>query len=141
MAKVSQSQLVGNYGAALVAKRLSSECLVRPVATDTDVGVDLYCESLDDGAPFLHFWVQVKAGQRQITVSADGSSASCSLDLSHIDYWSRQPVPVYLAMVPIDWPVSEEPQVFLADISSRAVMTALPCQKTMTIQSDLWPLT
>jgi len=44
------NRLKGNYGAAYVSARLSSECLVRPVAAETDVGVDLYCETSKDRA-------------------------------------------------------------------------------------------
>ena len=36
----------GNFAEATVAAWLSRRCLVRPVATGTDIGVDLYCESL-----------------------------------------------------------------------------------------------
>jgi hypothetical protein len=35
---VAESRLKGNYGAATVMARLSAECLVRPVAVDTDIG-------------------------------------------------------------------------------------------------------
>ena len=45
MPAVTENRLKGNYGAALVVSRLSGECLVRPVAAETDVGVDLYCET------------------------------------------------------------------------------------------------
>jgi hypothetical protein len=39
---VTENRLKGNCGAALVMSRLSGECLARPVAAETDVGVDLY---------------------------------------------------------------------------------------------------
>ena len=48
---VDENRLKGNYGATYVALRLSSECLVRPVAAETDVGVDLYCETVEGGTP------------------------------------------------------------------------------------------
>lgn len=46
MPTVDENRLKGNYGAAYVSARLSSECLVRPVAAETGVGVDLYCETV-----------------------------------------------------------------------------------------------
>ena len=61
MAVVDRNRLKGNYGAAYVTARLSSSCLVRSVATDTDVGVDLYCESVqDDPNPCGQEWRDVR---------------------------------------------------------------------------------
>lgn len=137
MPTVSQNQLTGNYGSSLVAKRLSSECLIRPVAADTDVGIDLYCESLVEGEPFLHFWVQVKAGASQIEENAERTEAKCRLKTKHLAYWFRQPVPVYVAMVPTSGPVLPEPNVYIADISSWTVMNGLPDEATTLIVSDL----
>ena len=114
---VDQNRLKGNYAAAHVAARLSAVCLVRPVAADTDVGVDLYCETLENYSPFLHFWVQVKSGA-QCRVSPDGRSASCYFSSGHLDYWRRQPVPGYAALVPIDWPVTADPTIYIVDITS-----------------------
>jgi len=53
-------QLKGNYAENLVAEWLSRVCLVRPVASGTDIGIDLYCESVVGNKPYHHFWVQVK---------------------------------------------------------------------------------
>lgn len=61
MPTISDKQLKGNFAENLVAEWLSRACLVRPVAVGTDIGIDLYCESLVDNNPHLHFWVQVKA--------------------------------------------------------------------------------
>jgi hypothetical protein len=94
---VSENRLKGNYGTAVVMACLSSACLVRPVAVDTDVGVDLYCESVEEGTPFFHFWLQVKAGE-QCRLAADETSASCSFATDHLLYWYRQPVPVFAAL-------------------------------------------
>lgn len=136
MPKVDVARLTGNYGSTLVAKRLSSECLVRPVAADTDVGVDLYCESLDDGEPFLHFWMQVKAGAVQVQENSDRTKAKCRFKRDHLLYWSRQPVPVFAAMVPVSWPVADEPNIYIADITSRTIMEDPPPQDSVTIESD-----
>jgi len=99
---VDANRLKGNQAAFLVSAWLGKQCLVRPVSEGSDVGVDLFCETVDvpSGQPFLHFWVQVKTGARQITL-ADGR-AKCSFDKEHVDYWCRQPVPAYAFLVPAD---------------------------------------
>lgn len=125
MPVVSESCLKGNYGAAVVMARLSSECLVRPVAADTDIGVDLYCETVADGQPFLHFWLQVKAGD-QCKPSGDTKTASCRFERSKLEYWSRQPVPVFAALVPTEWPVRGEPDVYVVDIGKYLLLSPLP---------------
>jgi hypothetical protein len=61
MTSVDENRLRGNYAQAVVSSWLSRACLVRPVAEGTDIGIDLYCESVLEGQPYLHFWVQVKA--------------------------------------------------------------------------------
>ncbi len=132
---VDENRLKGNYGAAYVAARLSSECLVRPVAAETDVGVDLYCETVESGIPFLHFWMQVKAGA-QCRVTEDGSSASCSFPIEKLEYWSRQPVPVFAALVPVEWPVTEDPPIFIVDITSQLLFNELPHNNSITLTSD-----
>lgn len=113
---ITDNQLQGNYAAAYVTARLSAHCLVRPVAADTDVGVDLYCETLERRQPFLHFWVQVKSGD-QCRMTADGLAASCSFRREHLEYWERQPVPVFAALVPLVWPVERDPNIFVANLT------------------------
>jgi hypothetical protein len=140
MPAVTESRLKGNYGAALVMSRLSGECLVRPVAADTDVGLDLYCETVAENRPFLHFWLQVRAGN-QCRVDADKSSASCRFTLDHLGYWLRQPVPVFAALVPSEWPVRREPDIYIIDITTQ-LLTVLPgpAQETVTLSSQYcWP--
>ena len=132
---VDTNRLKGNYGAAYVSACLSSECLVRPVAAETDVGVDLYCETVEDGSPFLHFWMQVKAGD-QCRVSQDRSSASCSFDIPHLAYWFRQPVPVFAALVPVDWPVADDPAVYVIDLTSNLLDGVPGGRESVTLKSD-----
>ena len=132
---VDENRLKGNYGAACVALRLSTECLVRPVAADTDVGVDLYCESVEEGRPFLHFWVQVKAGA-QCRLSQDLQTASCAFDVDRLVYWSRQPVPVFAALVPVDWPVQREPDVYAVDITAQLLGGLSTGGNSVTLVSD-----
>lgn len=129
------NRLKGNYGAAYVSARLSSECLVRPVAAETDVGVDLYCETVVEGKPFLHFWVQVKAGV-QCGVAPDGKTASCSFSKDHLNYWSHQPVPVFAALVPTDWPVSADPVVYVIDLTSKLLGGVPDDGNSKTLYSD-----
>lgn len=140
MPAVHDSRLKGNFGAAAVMARLSGECLVRPVTADTDVGVDLYCETVVGGSPFLHFWVQVKAGE-QCKVGPERLTASCRFDRDHILYWMRQPVPVFAALVPTDWPIRKEPDIYIVDITSKVLLNAIPnTQASITLVSDyLWP--
>ena len=135
MPTVDENRLKGNYGAAYVSARLSSECLVRPVAAEADVGVDLYCETVEDGKPFLHFWVQVKAGV-QCRLGQDLQEASCSFDVEHLHYWYRQPVPVFAALVPLDWPVTEEPVVYVVDVTSRLLGGVPGDRRYVTLASD-----
>ncbi len=117
MPKVTNNQLKGNFGAAYVAARLSTQCLVRPVATETDVGVDLYCETVKDGQPHLHFWVQVKTG-KQCQLSEDGF-AVYPFETQHLEYWDRQPVAVFAALIPTTWPVLKDPPIHIVEITKR----------------------
>jgi hypothetical protein len=136
----------GNYGTALVMGRLSSECLVRPVAVDTDVGVDLYCETVAEGGPadhrpFLHFWLQVKTGE-QCKMDSRGKAASCPLKLDHVNYYREQPVPVFAALVPTtEWPVRNEPDVYIVNITAKVLSEEFPReQESVTVLSDdHWP--
>ena len=136
MTRVDENGLKGNYGAAYVALRLSSEeCLVRAVPSGTDVGIDLFCESVEGEKPFLHFWVQVKAG-RQCKVAEHGLSASCSLETKHLWYWYRQPVPVFVALVPTEWPVRSDPAVFVVDVTSYLMEHPFPQTDSLTMHSQ-----
>src|SRR5436190_24196044 len=117
MSSIDQNRLKGNYAAAYVMSRLSSECLVRPVAADTDVGIDLYCETVEGSSPFLHFWMQIKSGDQCRRLNNGG--ASCSFKREHLVYWSRQPVPVFAARVPTAWPVQKDPAVYIVNITDR----------------------
>jgi hypothetical protein len=136
MTQADENRLKGNYGAAYVAMRLGSEgCLVRPVPSDTDVGVDLFCESVEDEQPFLHFWVQVKTG-KQCKVRGDGSSFGCSFEKKHLLYWYRQPVPVFAALVPTDWPpIPPDQTIYVVDVTSHLIENPPP-ETPLTLYSD-----
>lgn len=141
MPSVDANRLKGNYAAAHVTARLSAECLVRPVAADTDVGIDLYCETVDEGRPFLHFWVQVKAGA-QCRTDENDEFATCPFSRAHLDYWARQPVPVFAALVPVAWPVQDEPCVYLVDVTGYILEQEMrgPGRASLSLKSSYrWP--
>ena len=137
MPLVDDGRLTGNAGAAQVAYLLATECLVRPVAADTDIGVDLYCETQESGTPFLHFWIQVKSGPREVYVSQDHAWASCSFDADHLSYWSRQPVPVFGALVPDPRTSSTNSDVYFCDISADIMDRGAPRERGRSIRSFL----
>jgi len=140
MPRVTDALLKGNYGAALVMARLSQHCLVRPVAADTDIGIDLYCETVSEDKPFLHFWMQVKTGT-QCLLDENKNIASCSFSTDHLEYWSKQPVPVFAALVPVGWPIDQEPDIYIVDLTSRLLMSSFDIrQQTTTLASEYrWP--
>lgn len=116
MPAVDENRLKGNWGAFHVAGRMAGLCLVRPVAGDTDVGVDLFCETVEGKEPFLHFWMQVKTGD-QCSVDSKGV-VSCYFDKSHLEYWQRQPVPVYAALVPGSPGDGQDPHIHIVDVTA-----------------------
>lgn len=97
---LTDSQLKGNWGEHFIASELAAKgCLVRNVTQGHDTGVDLYCETTWNGFPFLHFWCQIKTrkmlGQKeQITYRPPKK------EKKHIDYWLKQPVPVFIFIIP-----------------------------------------
>lgn len=141
MTTVDENRLKSNSAVNLVSSRLSPGCLVRPVAADTDVGIDLFCETVQEGRPFLHFWLQVKSGT-QCHVVPDASSASCSFDTPHLEYWERQPVPVFAALVPVSLSSVQEPAIYIVDITTHLLEKKLNRDvksQTLTSQYTLHP--
>jgi hypothetical protein len=112
--QVGDTWLKGNYGQHLVTQILSRSCLVRPVVGHTDVGVDLYCESIINGKPFLHFWGQVKSSQ---SFPNEPVKASHSFKVSTLRYWASQPVPVLGFLIPMKWPPEEIHYIHVVDIT------------------------
>jgi hypothetical protein len=92
--------LAPNEATWRVGNWLSQACLVRPVAADTDIGIDLYCEVVQEERPFLHFWVQVKTGKKHIAFEAEGAKASFRFRSGDLAYWWKQPIPVFAFLVP-----------------------------------------
>lgn len=95
---LTKNQIKGNWGEQFVAEQLAAHgCLVRHVPQGQDSGIDLYCESLtENGHPFLHFWCQVKTG----SFPANEPKHSFRVPRAKLDYWRRQPIPVFLVLVP-----------------------------------------
>jgi Domain of unknown function (DUF4365) len=114
MPTVTDNLLQGNYAEHLAAQVLSRSCLVRPVIGQTDVGVDLYCESVIDGQPFMHFWGQVKSSK---AFTNEKQEVSCSYKTDSLRYWQRQPVPVLGFLVPLTWPPDAIHYIHIVDIS------------------------
>ena len=136
MPTVDDNRLKGNFGAAYVSARLSAYSLVRPVAADTDIGVDLYCESVYMGKPSHHFWMQVKTG-KQVPELKDGT-VSCSFEREQLEYWQRQPVPVFAALVPMEWPLSILPTIHIANVTEHLLQKnpALTIRSAMKWEPD-----
>jgi hypothetical protein len=119
----------GNYAESISASWLSRKCRVRPVATGTDIGIDLYCESVVGTSPFQHFWVQVKAITEK-NLTQDGAYYDFRND--HLEYWSRKPVPVYAFLVPIlTWPPQEPETIWGVKITDSIIRNGIPDQTTI----------
>lgn len=58
---ITDNQLKGNWGEQYIAANLAAQgCFIRHVTQGHDSGIDLYCETVKDKTPFLHFWCQIK---------------------------------------------------------------------------------
>jgi len=134
MPVVDDNRIIGNYGSNLIAHILSSFCLVRPVAEGTDVGVDLFCETVEDGEAFLHFWAQVKTGS-QVRRKKNGR-ASCRFKNDHLRYWNRQPVPVFAFYVPCAIPLEKPKEIFVTNLTRYLMTAGVPSAKSKVIESD-----
>jgi Domain of unknown function (DUF4365) len=111
---LGDSWFKGNYAEHLAAHVLSRMCFVRPVVGNTDIGVDLYCESMPRGKPFLHFWVQVKGSEK---FPDKKTPVPFRFDVSSLNYWARQPVPVLAFLVPVKWPPRDARFIHVVDVT------------------------
>lgn len=129
---ISHDSQRGTYAEHQAATWLSRQCLVRPVASGTDIGVDLYCESLAGNSPFQHFWVQVKAiSDRNLRETDNGQEAFYDFETRHLRYWIRQPVPVYGFLVPVlGWPPPSQSVIYGVSISRNLLTQEIPDQGT-----------
>ena len=95
---ITDNQLKGNWGEQYIAANLSSQgCFVRYVSQGNDTGVDLYCETIRDNEPFLHFWCQIKTSKNY---KGKSEQISFKPKKEHKKYWLKQPVPVFIFLVP-----------------------------------------
>jgi len=104
MAVVTPEILKGNTAEFHVASRLAKYCLVRPVPSGTDIGIDLYCEAQWRGKPLYHFWIQVKGKSRKNKKPFTWNSAKNAAKLNQaakITYVLDQPIPVLIFMLPL----------------------------------------
>lgn len=132
---MKDTMLAPNEAAWRVGTWLSRSCLVRPVAADTDIGIDLYCELIQKERPFLHFWVQVKTGATQITFEKDSQTARFTFRAKDLDYWWRQPIPVFVFLVPPRGHASER-WLYIVDVTRWLVQRGGPPGTAMQIVSQ-----
>ena len=96
---ITDEQLKGNWAEQYIASNLASQgCFIRRVTQGHDSGIDLYCETVKDNIPFLYFWCQVKTSKKW-----KGKRKQLSFKpekKQHKEYWLKQPVPVFIFLVP-----------------------------------------
>jgi hypothetical protein len=128
MKTVDINRLKGNYAEHLVSLWLSEQCLVRTVSAGTDIGVDLYCEAVIENQPFLHFMVQVKAiGKDKISSNGGVKEGKFPFKNSDLVYWSKQPIPVYAFLVPVEkWPPEEPKIIYSIRLTEELIKNGIP---------------
>ena len=95
---ITDEQLKGNWAEQYISANLASQgCFVRHVPQGHDSGIDLYCETIKDNIPFLHFWCQVKTSKNW---KGKRKQLSFKPEKRHKEYWLTQPVPVFIFLVP-----------------------------------------
>lgn len=95
---ITENQLKGNWAEQYIAAKLSAQgCLIRHVPQGHDSGIDLYCEKVKDGIPYLHFWCQIKTSSKW---KGKFNTVSYYPKKQHIEYWLKQPAPVLVFLVP-----------------------------------------
>jgi hypothetical protein len=135
---VDENRQKGNFAESIATAWLSRQCLVRPVASGTDIGIDLYCESLLGNSPFQHFWVQVKAiTEKNIRDSNGRKSAWYRFDTKHLKYWKSQPVPVYAFLVPVIGKPFDDPRyIFSIRLTEHFVKEGIPDKSKVKYESS-----
>ena len=95
---MKDNQLKGNWAEQYISARLTERgCLVRHVPQGHDIGIDLYCETIEEDTPFLHFWCQIKTSNKW---KGDKKRISFPIKKGEKQYWIKQPVPVFVFLVP-----------------------------------------
>lgn len=94
---ITDNQLKGNWGEQYIAANLAAQgCFIRHVTQGHDSGIDLYCETVKDNTPFLHFWCQIKTSKDYNEKREQHSFT----EKKHKEYWLIQPIPVFIFLVP-----------------------------------------
>lgn len=86
--KVPWKTRLGDVGELEIRKRLSYFSI--PTKYTTDVGIDFYCELLEDDSPTIPFYVQAKGTEHF------DDNWGASIRKSTIIYWLLRPFPVFL---------------------------------------------
>lgn len=135
--KVDQNRLKGNYAEHLVSVWLSEQCLVRPVAAGTDIGIDFYCEAIVADQPYKHFWVQVKAiGKSKLFEENGDSMAKFPFKTNDLKYWAKQPIPVYVFLVPVPkWPPVEPQKIYCIRMTDYIIRNGVPENGSITLST------
>jgi hypothetical protein len=95
---MTDNQLKGNWAEQYISARLAERgCLVRHVPQGHDIGIDLYCETIEEHTPFLHFWCQIKTSKKW---KGEKEKIHFSPNEREKEYWIKQPVPVFVFLVP-----------------------------------------
>lgn len=95
---ITDEQLKGNWAEQYIAGQLASHgCFIRQVTQGHDSGIDLYCETIKDNNPFLHFWCQIKTSKKW---KGKYKQLQFTPKKKHREYWLKQPVPVFIFLVP-----------------------------------------
>jgi len=88
--KVPWETILGDVGELEIRKRLSYFSI--PTKYTKDVGIDLYCELLEDGSPTIPFYVQAKGTEHF------DDNWGAGVKKSTIIYWLLRPFPVFLIL-------------------------------------------
>ena len=86
--KVPWEIRLGSVGQAEIKSRLSYFSIATKY--DKDVGIDFYCELLEDDSPLMPFYVQAKGTEHF------DENWGAGVKKSTIRYWLQQPFPVFL---------------------------------------------
>jgi len=133
---IQNQVLIGNQAELFIAFLLSKYCLVRPVSSGTDIGIDLYCEIVNDNTPSTHFWVQVKSSVSDSITALKDKSVSYSFKSSHLKYWNFQPVPVFVFLIPDFNNLNPNNfSIYVIDICEYLLNNKIKNQKSQTIRT------
>ena len=88
--KVPWETRLGDIGEAEIRSRLAYFSI--PTKYDRDVGLDFYCELLEDNSPSTPFYIQAKGTQHF------DDNWGQSIKRRTIRYWLQQPFPVFLVV-------------------------------------------